>query len=259
MTDATCRPSAKNWDQLRNSLLNNRVWAAFTFFCQWIYTVGFTSRRKLPSVLLPSVLWHCWLGGRKGIWSVKNWVVWGAGVVICLEWGADLHMAQLMPLPLTVSCFSNIQIGFAFLVPAHPGSPGQRAVKRVCVWGCVCVCVCFSHHEGHLQSSPVVSCTTTSAQCCTETSVSRKANFALHLAGKILLHVFPVISWGNWSSVITHYIHTPVMTHEFVLLLNHRFIYLNVISCWQWRWNFLPDITVWWFECSDHILSCDCR
>ena len=56
---------------------------------------------------------------------------WGAGVVICLERGADL--AQLMPLPLTVSCFSKIQIGFAFLVPAHPGSPGQRAVKRVCV------------------------------------------------------------------------------------------------------------------------------
>jgi len=40
-------------------------------------------------------------------------------------------MAQLMPLPLTVSCFSKIQIGFTFLVPAHPGSPGQRAVKRV--------------------------------------------------------------------------------------------------------------------------------
>jgi len=46
-------------------------------------------------------------------------------------------MAQLMPLPLTVSCFSKIQIGFAFLVLAHPGSPGQRAVKQVCV--CVCV------------------------------------------------------------------------------------------------------------------------
>jgi len=59
-------------------------------------------------------------------------------VVICLEQGADLHVAQLMPLTLTVSCFSKIQIGFAFLVPAHPGSPGQRAVKRVCV--CVCVC-----------------------------------------------------------------------------------------------------------------------
>ena len=50
-----------------------------------------------------------------------------------MECGADLHMAQLMPLPLTVSCFSKIQIGFTFLVPAHPGSPGQRAVKRVCV------------------------------------------------------------------------------------------------------------------------------
>ena len=42
-------------------------------------------------------------------------------------------MAQLMPLPLTVSCFSKIQIGFTFLVPADPGSPRQKAVKRVCV------------------------------------------------------------------------------------------------------------------------------
>ena len=54
-------------------------------------------------------------------------------MVICLERDADLHMAQLMPLPLTVSCFSKIQIGFTFLVPAHPGSPGKMAVKRVCV------------------------------------------------------------------------------------------------------------------------------
>jgi len=53
------------------------------------------------------------------------------------ERGANLHMAQLMPLPLTVSRFSKIQIGFTFLVPAHPGSPGQRAVKRVCVYVCV--------------------------------------------------------------------------------------------------------------------------
>jgi len=55
-------------------------------------------------------------------------------MVICLERDADLHIAQLMPLPLTVSCFSKVQIGFTFLVPAHPGSPGQRAVKRVCVY-----------------------------------------------------------------------------------------------------------------------------
>ena len=57
-------------------------------------------------------------------------------MVICLERGADLHMAQLMPLPLTVSRPIEIHIGFTFLVPAHPGSPGKRAVKLVCV--CVC-------------------------------------------------------------------------------------------------------------------------
>jgi len=55
-------------------------------------------------------------------------------MVISLERGADLRTAQLTPPPLlTVSCFSKIQIGFTFPVPAHPGSPGQRAVKRVCV------------------------------------------------------------------------------------------------------------------------------
>jgi len=53
-------------------------------------------------------------------------------MVVCLQRVADLHMAQLMPLPLAVTCFSKIQIGFTFLVPAHPGSPGKRAVKRVC-------------------------------------------------------------------------------------------------------------------------------
>ena len=57
-----------------------------------------------------------------------------SGVVISLERGADLHIAQLMPLPPTVSCFSKIQIGFTFLVPAHLVSPGQRPLN-----GCVCV------------------------------------------------------------------------------------------------------------------------
>ena len=63
-------------------------------------------------------------------------------MVVGLERGADLHMAQLMPLPVTVCCFSKIQIGFTFLVLAYPGSPGQRAVKWVCVCVRVCVCVC---------------------------------------------------------------------------------------------------------------------
>ena len=60
-------------------------------------------------------------------------------MVVCLERGADLHTAQLMPLPLTVSCFSKIQIGFTILVLTDLGSPGKRAVKRVCV----CVYLCF--------------------------------------------------------------------------------------------------------------------
>jgi len=82
------------------------------------------------------------LAGRQvGHPACKNRVV-GAGVVVCQEQGADLHMAQLMPLLLTVSCFRKIQIGFTFLVSADLGSPGQRAVKRVCMCVCVCVCVC---------------------------------------------------------------------------------------------------------------------
>ena len=68
-----------------------------------------------------------------------------AWLSICLEQGADLHMAKLMPLPLTVSCFNKIQIGFAFLVLAHPGSPRQRAVKWVCVCARACVRVFLSH------------------------------------------------------------------------------------------------------------------
>ena len=76
------------------------------------------------------VLWRCWFCGRKGIRPVKNWVVG--------YW-------QLMPLPPTVSCFSKIQTGFTFLVPAHLGSPGQRAVKQLCVCVCVCVYLCVDN------------------------------------------------------------------------------------------------------------------
>jgi len=75
-----------------------------------------------------------WAAGRASGLEKTEW--WGAGVVIHLERGADLHMAQLMPLPLTVSCFSKIQIGFTFLLPAHLGSPGKGPLN-----GCVCVCL----------------------------------------------------------------------------------------------------------------------
>jgi len=88
----------------------------------------------IVSVILPSVLWHCWLGVRKNIWPVKiMW--WGAGMVIYLEWGAnDLHMLQLMPLPPHHLCFVRIQIG-TFLVLAYPGCCGKEAIKQASVSG----------------------------------------------------------------------------------------------------------------------------
>jgi len=74
------------------------------------------------------------VGQHEGLPACKKLEWWGAGVVISLERDADLRVAQLLPLPLTVSSFSKIQIGFTFLVLACPGSPGKRAVKWVCVY-----------------------------------------------------------------------------------------------------------------------------
>ena len=64
-------------------------------------------------------------------------------MVICLEQGADLHIAQLMPLPLTVSCFSKIQIDFTFLfVIAEPVDHIRVVLDKGPLNVCVCVCVC---------------------------------------------------------------------------------------------------------------------
>ena len=83
-----------------------------------------------------SVLWCYWLGDRKGIRPVKKTQWWGTGVVSCLEQSADLHTAQLMPLPLAVSCFSKIKTGFTFWYRLTRVVSDKRAVKLVCV--CVC-------------------------------------------------------------------------------------------------------------------------
>jgi len=72
------------------------------------------------------------LGSKKGIWPAKT-ERRGAGMVISLGQGADFAYAQLMPLPLTVSCFSKIQIGFTFLVTAHPGRPEQRVLLLIVI------------------------------------------------------------------------------------------------------------------------------
>jgi len=96
----------------------------------WMWKVGFCVYYfNLPNVFT-------WKLSRNYMCTNKSYCcIWRT----MRERGADLHMAQLMPLPLTFSCFSKIQIGFTFLVPAPPGSPGERAVKWVCVYVCVCV------------------------------------------------------------------------------------------------------------------------
>ena len=151
-----CTKSSPVVDQVLACLLWNYSWTLF-LLC---FNLWFAARLCKTYDLLPVIFWpHThpfngpfsglpgWAGTRKvkPIWillkqetvsgsgTTADW--WVAGIVICLERGADLHLAQLMPLPFTVSCFSKILIGFTFLVPAHPGSPGQRAIKRefVCV------------------------------------------------------------------------------------------------------------------------------
>jgi len=89
-------------------------WHEITCSCTIQYCKRYRSPKNkgtailCPVFLLPSVLWCCWLGGRKCIQLIKNW--WGAGMVICLGQGADLHIAQLMPQPLTVSCSSKSRL-----------------------------------------------------------------------------------------------------------------------------------------------------
>jgi len=96
------------------------------------------------------VLWHCWLGGRKGIRPVKNWVVgcWRGS----LGWGADLYITQQMPLPLTISCSSKSRLALIFLVLPFwylltrvVPDIFQKSSKTV-----VCVCVCtYLHFNNH--------------------------------------------------------------------------------------------------------------
>ena len=109
-----------NTQRHRNTVLD--VCLAEQCFCQmWVLS-------PVHSALMLLV------GHQEGHLACKQTEWWGAGVVVCLERGADLHTAQLMPLPLTVSCFSEIHIGFTFLVLAYPGCPWQRVVKQMCVY-----------------------------------------------------------------------------------------------------------------------------
>ena len=93
---------------------------------------------------LPSVLWCCWLGGRKGIQPVKpEW--WDAGMVMCLGQGSDLHMTQLMPLPLTISCSSKYRLVLPFWcrLTQVVMDKIQEGLKRLCVCLRASVHVCM--------------------------------------------------------------------------------------------------------------------
>jgi len=122
------------------SLLQNRIFTTCVII--YYYFAAFSALTLL-------------VGWQEGHLACKKQEWWGAGMDVCLEQGVNLHMAQLMPLPLTVSCFSKIQIGFTFLVPAHPGSPGKgllngcvyfagTVVNRQCFYACCC------QQDGHL-------------------------------------------------------------------------------------------------------------
>jgi len=79
------------------------------------------------------------VGRQEGHPACKKLEWWSVGMVICLEQGADLHMAQRMPLPLTISCFSKIQLVLPFWYRLTRVVPEKRPLN-----GCVCVCVCVS-------------------------------------------------------------------------------------------------------------------
>jgi len=101
-------------------LLSYAVFKRFGFWCN---SVGTHEGMMLSCAFSALMLL---VGRQEGHPACKKLEWWGTGMVICLERDADLHMAQLMPLPLTVSCFSKIQIGFTFLLLAYPGSPGKK-------------------------------------------------------------------------------------------------------------------------------------
>ena len=141
--------ASKHWRQQHCDIFINQLLLLsqmsvffFNFLHSRKFCVPFFAKWCIDVDILPSLLWHCWLGDRKGIRPVKNWVM-GCWCGYLSGARTDLHMAQLIPLPLTVFCFSKIQIGFTFLVPGHAGSLGQRAVKRVFVCVCMwCINIC---------------------------------------------------------------------------------------------------------------------
>jgi len=96
-------------------------------------------------------------------------------MVICLERGADLHMAQLMPLPRTVSCFSKIWMVLPFLYRLTRVVP-DRGLLSGCVFVCVCVCVCRECLLGQIDvsASAIVDCPFANDDYCCESQLQER-------------------------------------------------------------------------------------
>ena len=107
------------------------ILAGFLLFCYWFKSQAFSALMLL-------------VGRQEGYPACKKTEWWGAGVVICLERGADLHTALLMPLPLTVCCFSKIQIGLPLWYRLTRVVPEKRPLN-----GCVCVSDTDNGREQH--------------------------------------------------------------------------------------------------------------
>jgi len=86
------------------------------------------------------------VGQQEGHPACKKTEQSGAGVVICLERDADLHMAQLMPLPLTISCSVKSRLVLPFW---------YRHTRVVPEKGPLNVCVCVYHNDLYLKDSPM--------------------------------------------------------------------------------------------------------
>jgi len=100
-------------------------------------------------ICVPSVIWHCSLGGRKGIHPVKIWGDGGGGLwLVRMEW---LPAGWSVCLPLFISpC--TIKSTSSLLAPDHPGGPGKRAVKRLWLWCGGLYYYCCHHLQGQVSS-----------------------------------------------------------------------------------------------------------
>jgi len=116
-------PCRRLWINGNNLSSNSHILEVWSW-C-WVLT------NQWINILLPSVLWRCWLGVRKSIWAVKwsELSAWSEVQIICI-WFSWCHCHPI------VSCFIKIQNGFTFLMPAYPACPGKEAIKQVSMSVC---------------------------------------------------------------------------------------------------------------------------